>query len=922
MKLFPIKANKHDKYKVAILIKEQAFNLHNITQFYFKHMKGIKKSDVICVGLPYQGKSVTAKYAKEFLLNNVYPLLDKFGTEVICVADAKYFGFITSKTATDIRYSYIKNNLPNSIYHNKWSVLPVTNYKQFIYDKGVKKRIKQELAHFDNALNNEVIDNRFKYISNFKYPESIKQIKIALKNLDGKDLTVDIEAFSLDHTKAGIATISFSTDKKNATAFYVDYMSYSCHKKHYNEFTPTKLQHGIRIENTVVKNLLKDFLMRNKAKYIFHNASFDAKQLVYELFMKKDSSNRKGLLEGFEHVYANYEDTQILCYLALNSTMQYFVDLKSNTIEFMGNYAVDVKDITTVKPEELREYNGSDTSATYYLYDKYKDIPTKFNQKYLYNNIFLPAARVLTNCELEGMGLDIKRVKKLKKKLEKKNNKLIDGLNNLPIIHTFLRQDSFNSWIKKLMKNKVKIPNINDYLQPFNYKSSQLSRFLFDFAKMPVLGVTKKGNASTDKKTMERLVETLKADKNNLVYCMVLEALNKIKLQGEMSTVITTFIPAFLKYSHKKSGMYYLMGNYKVPSTISGRPSSSKPNLLNIPSTGSPLKKPVKKCFKAPKGRCILGADYSSQEHKANALITKDPNMLAEYESGIDGHCLRAVKYFFKKFDSTFRKKLKYYESNKDKGSYYLDKDGLPTLKKTKKKISAQDFYVALINSVEILFPELRQDSKSPTFLLQFYGTYIGLMRQFNFSEKEAKFIEKAFHKMYSVSENWTKKRIKKAHKDGYVTGAFNLRLHTPILKQTVYDSEYTPHEAQQEARSAGNMISGQSYGLLTLRAFAGFMNRVKKAKKDMEIVPWAEIYDAIYIETPMTVDYIYWVNKNLIPEMENISGCPELEHPVVKMGATLCIYYPDWSVETKIPNGASKKEIKEILKKLEKDYA
>ena len=47
----------------------------------------------------------------------------------------------------------------------------------------------------------------------------------------------------------------------------------------------------------------------------------------------------------------------------------------------------------------------------------------------------------------------------------------------------------------------------------------------------------------------------------------------------------------------------------------------------------------------------------------------------------------------------------------------------------------------------------------------------------------------------------------------------------------------------------------------------------------------------------------------------------PELQHPTVKLGATLGIHYPTWAQEITIPNNSTKEQIVEIARKaMEKD--
>lgn len=58
------------------------------------------------------------------------------------------------------------------------------------------------------------------------------------------------------------------------------------------------------------------------------------------------------------------------------------------------------------------------------------------------------------------------------------------------------------------------------------------------------------------------------------------------------------------------------------------------------------LGKLVKSCFMPPPGWLFTGLDFNALEDRISALTTKDPNKLAVYLYGFDGHCLRAQSYF------------------------------------------------------------------------------------------------------------------------------------------------------------------------------------------------------------------------------------------------------------------------------------
>lgn len=236
------------------------------------------------------------------------------------------------------------------------------------------------------------------------------------------------------------------------------------------------------------------------------------------------------------------------------------------------------------------------------------------------------------------------------------------------------------------------------------------------------------------------------------------------------------------------------------------------------------------------------------------------------------------------------------------------------------KEISHQDFNVGQINSISKKYPKLRQLSKAPTFALTFAGTAHTLVNNCGFSLEDAKAIETKYHELYRVSDQWVQVQIEKAHKDGYSLGAFGLRIRTPLLKQVVYGAPKMPYEAAAEARTLGNAISGQSYGLLNNRAAVDFMKKVWASPYRLDIRPVALIHDAIYILVKDRVDVMEWANRELIKAMQ-WQELPEIEHPTVKLGAALDIFWPDWAHATTLPNNADKATIFKTCQDTKKAY-
>ena len=208
------------------------------------------------------------------------------------------------------------------------------------------------------------------------------------------------------------------------------------------------------------------------------------------------------------------------------------------------------------------------------------------------------------------------------------------------------------------------------------------------------------------------------------------------------------------------------------------------------------------------------------------------------------------------------------------------------------------------INRIKEEFDAERGQSKPVSFALQYLGTFKTLMTNCGFEMAEAKRIEDNFHKLYVVSTNWVKEQIKQAGERGYGVGAFGLRIRTPLLKKCLMGTRSTLREADAEARSVGNAISGQSYGLLNNRAAVEFMNLVWASEFKYDILPIALIHDAIYLLIRAKPEAIKFANDNLVKCM-SWKGLPEIADERVPLPADLDIFHPNWANGITLPNYA-----------------
>lgn len=240
------------------------------------------------------------------------------------------------------------------------------------------------------------------------------------------------------------------------------------------------------------------------------------------------------------------------------------------------------------------------------------------------------------------------------------------------------------------------------------------------------------------------------------------------------------------------------------------------------------------------------------------------------------------------------------------------------------REVSPSEHNVQRVNSIKKLHSHWRQESKVPTFALTYDGTYVTLMANVGLSEEVAKSIEKSYHELYVVSDEWVAEKIQQASKDGYITAAFGLRLRTPLLKQVILGNSKTPHEASKEGRTAGNAL-GQSWCMLNNRAASEFMKRTREEKYRLDIKPCSHIHDAQYYLIRDDMDTLMYVNEHL-PKAVSWQEDPLIQNEHISMSGELTIFHPHWGVGVDLPNSATQeviikkiKEHKETLKDISK---
>lgn len=218
---------------------------------------------------------------------------------------------------------------------------------------------------------------------------------------------------------------------------------------------------------------------------------------------------------------------------------------------------------------------------------------------------------------------------------------------------------------------------------------------------------------------------------------------------------------------------------------------------------------------------------------------------------------------------------------------------------------------VEIINNIAHRYKHLRQDSKSPTFALTYGGTYLTLVKNCGFSETLAKAVEKSYHELYVVSDQWVQNHIKQACQLGYIITGFGLRVRTPILKNTIY-SENMPSLAAAEARTAGNAL-GQGWGVLNDRAMNEVLDKIDELGLTNDILPVGKIHDACYYKVRNDIDTILKLNE-LTTKAARWQDHPVIAHDQVHLSGQLDLFYPDWANPITLPEDCTREQLIEIV--------
>jgi len=345
----------------------------------------------------------------------------------------------------------------------------------------------------------------------------------------------------------------------------------------------------------------------------------------------------------------------------------------------------------------------------------------------LFTEVEMPLVPILAQMEMTGIKLDVNYLRQMSRELAQKEAQLEQKIYDL-VGHPF---------------------NINS--------TKQLGEVLFDELHLPKQGIRKTVHGYS---TAADVLELLK-DKHPIIP-LLLE-------QRQISKLRSTYVDALPALVNPKTGRLHT--SYNQTGAVTGRLSSSDPNLQNIPIR-TELGRQIRRAFVAEPGWLLLAADYSQIELRVLAHVSQDPELLDAFYRDQDVHARTAAAVF-----------------------------GVP---------------------IEQVTPEQRSIAKTVNFGLIYGQSAYGLSQQTELYFDEAERFIQTYFERYPGVKKWLDETRKLAYRQGYVETLLGRRRYFPELHgQTTTQQAYAGARAAAERQAINAPIQGTAADIIKIAMIA-----------------------------------------------------------------------------------------------------
>ena len=398
-------------------------------------------------------------------------------------------------------------------------------------------------------------------------------LQLVQEAIQQKEICIDTETTSLDAHTASLVGISLCWQK--GTAYYIPF-----------DADPQATKERVA--------LLQDLFNTTTICWIGHNIKYDLLVLHYHGIRLKGSM--------YDTLLAHYviapEGKRSMDLLSAQYLGYQPVSIET-LIGKKGKGQLSMRDVAI---EAVKEYAAEDADITLQLKHTLDPQLDTLQVRAVYEQAEAPLLPVLTDMEIEGVGIDV---------------------------------DFLNNYSKELA---IEIKATEEKVHaaagvPFNLASpKQLGEVLFDIMKLdPSAKKTKTGQYATGEDVLLKLQH-----KHEIV--------DAILIHRELSKLKNTYVDALPLLIHPVSKRLHTSFNQAV--AVTGRLSSNNPNLQNIPIR-TERGREIRKAFVSRNADwCIVSADYSQIELRIIAALSGDASMIQAFKDQKDIHIATAAKVY------------------------------------------------------------------------------------------------------------------------------------------------------------------------------------------------------------------------------------------------------------------------------------
>lgn len=405
----------------------------------------------------------------------------------------------------------------------------------------------------------------------------------------------------------------------------------------------------------------------------------------------------------------------------------------------------------------------------------------------LYDSIEEPLIRVLGEMERTGVKIDLSQLRQFAESLKAELGQ-----------------------IQKRVRDMAGEPDLNIL------STKQIGYVLFEKLaldpKVKKAGSEKRYSYSTDEETLTAL-----ADRHPII--------NDILEYRAVRKLLSTYIEPLPNYVSSITGKIHT--TFNQAQTATGRLSSSKPNLQNIPIRTERGKEIRKAFIPGREDGVILSADYSQIELRIMAHLSQDSHLTDAFRHGKDIHSITASKIF---------------------------------------KIELAD-----------VTPEQRRIAKTANFGIIYGISSFGLAQRLRISRSEAKKIIDDYFSSFPSVASYIESTIASAREKGYAETLFGRRRYLPDIK-----SRNATVRALAERNAINAPIQGTAADIIK-KAMINVDARIREAglksrmilqihdelvfdallseAEDLRKIVTSEMENVIELSVPLTVDCNYGKN-------------------------------------------------------------